>query len=89
MINHDGTEASSAADVYKVVAFNQHFLTKETLHNIPEFPPQDFIDTTDKVNLTPELVHNELSPCKSPGPDKLHPKKLQLMTTISSFGYHI
>ena len=59
LINHDGTEVSSDAD--EAEACNQHFcsvFTKETLHNTPEFPPWDFINTIDKVNITSELVNN-------------------------------
>jgi len=44
LISHDGTEASSDAD--KATVLNQFFcsvFTKESLHNIPEFPPQEFV----------------------------------------------
>jgi len=62
LISHDSTEALSDAD--KVEVLNQFFccsvFTKESLHNIPEFPPREFANEIDKVHITPELVHNKL-----------------------------
>ena len=75
LISHDGTEALSDAD--KAAVLNQFFcsvFTKESLHNIPEFPPWEFADKIDKTHITPELVHNKLkslNPNKSSDPDEL------------------
>jgi len=85
LISHNGTKASSDAD--KAAVLNQFFcsvFTKKSLRNIPEFPPREFANETDKVYVTPELVRNKLkffNPSKSSVPDELHPKILQETVT--------
>jgi len=59
-----------------LISFSGVF-TKESLHNIPEFPPREFANEIDKVHITPELVHNKL---KS-SPDELHPKIFKEIAT--------
>ena len=70
-------------DIEKAEALNEQYsntFTQEDCSNTPEFEPKHLHNTQETVNITVDMVLNQLKPLridKSPGNDELHPRVLK------------